>query len=229
MAGFFTNYWELFDTKWLSLLLKHDIPFIHLRGAVSIAKKKNWDIPKLNEVLTEFAVTIRESNLVGIGVGVHMEAWQEVPKELRDRLGDAQIFCCSRIVRRIIDRLETVGLLQEKVTIIFDQDFGFARRRLRLFEELKKRYQPIRERIVQVSFADSRTFYPLQAADMLAWETRRELINRSGGHESTKRWKELMAALPSGQIDFAVGEFWTKEWFDQELPKLLGDDWQGVA
>jgi hypothetical protein len=29
-----------------------------------------------------------------------------------------------------------------------------------------------------------------------------------------------MTVLPSGQIEFGAGEFWTKEWFDQELPKL---------
>jgi hypothetical protein len=29
-----------------------------------------------------------------------------------------------------------------------------------------------------------------------------------------------MTILPSGQIEFAIGEFWTQEWFSQELPKL---------
>jgi hypothetical protein len=56
-----------------------------------------------------------------------------------------------------MDRLDTIGLRHERVTLIFDQDFEFVRRRLRLFEELKKRYQPIRERVAQVSFADSRS------------------------------------------------------------------------
>ena len=225
MAGFMTNYWELFDTRWLSLLLKYDLPYIHLREIVGMAKERGWDIPKMHSVLGEFSTVIRESNLVGIGIGVHMEAWREVSMSLRESLGDAQVFCCSRVVRRIMDRLETVGLRGERLTIIFDQDFAFARPRLRLFEELKKRYQPIRERVAQVSFADSRTFYALQAADMLAWETRRELVNQSGGKESTKRWKELTAALPSGQVEFAVGEFWTKQWFDRELPKVIAS-WQ---
>jgi hypothetical protein len=228
LAGFFTNYWELFDTKWLNLLLKYDLPYIHLRDAISVGKKKGWDVQRLNGVLSEFASAIRESNLVGVGVGVHMDAWREVPKSLRNRFGDAQIFCCSRVIRRIMDRLETVGLNQEKITIVFDQDFEFARRRLRLFEELRKQYEPIRERVVQVSFADSRTFYPLQAADMLAWETRRQLVNAAGGKQSTVRWRELTAAMPSGQIEFAVGEFWTRGWFDREMPKLIGPDWRNL-
>jgi hypothetical protein len=192
----------------------------------ALQRKKGWDIPKLNSVFTEFSTVIRISNLIGVGVGVNMEAWRALPKSTRQLIGDAQIFCCSRVVRRIMDRLETVGLRHEKLTIIFDQDFAFAPKRLKLFAELKKYYEPIRTRVAQVSFADMRTFYPLQAADMLAWETRRELVNRSGGRESNARWKELMTALPSGQIEFAAGEFWTKEWFDQELPKLGLIDWR---
>jgi hypothetical protein len=205
------------------------MPYVHLKEAVGVAKKNGWDIPKLNSVLTEFAAAIRISNLIGIGVGVHMEAWRAIPKSMRNLIGDAHIFCCSRMVRRIMDRLETVGLNQEKLTIVFDQDFASAPKRLKLFAQLKQCYEPIRTRIAQVSFADMRTFYPLQAADMLAWETRRELINRSGGRESSTRWNELMTALPSGQIEFAVGEFWTKDWFDQELPKMAeraGIDWR---
>jgi hypothetical protein len=111
MAGFFTNNWEPFDVNWLSLLLKHDLPYIHLKESVGEAKKKGWDIAKLNSVLTEFSSVIRQSNLVGIGIGVHMPAWREIPKSLRDRYGDAQIFCCSRVIRRIMDRLETVGMV----------------------------------------------------------------------------------------------------------------------
>ena len=125
-------------------------------------------------------------------------------------------------MRRLIDRLETVGLQQEGISVVFDRDFEFARPRLKLFEKLAKFYAEIHAKVAQISFADSRRFCPLQAADLLAWETRRELINRSGGHESNPRWGDLLAALPSGQIEFAVGEYWTKEWFDQEIPRLQG-------
>jgi hypothetical protein len=40
MAGFFTNIWERFDELWLSLLLKYDMPHVHLKEAIGVAKKK---------------------------------------------------------------------------------------------------------------------------------------------------------------------------------------------
>jgi hypothetical protein len=76
MAGLMTNYWEMFDVRWQQLLLKYEIPAIHIKEAVSMAKNKGWDIPRLRAVLREFSATVRESNLVGIGVGVHIKIFQ---------------------------------------------------------------------------------------------------------------------------------------------------------
>ena len=216
-----TNWWEFFDTKWLSLLLKYDIPFIHLKDAISIARKKGWDIPKLNDVLAEFAAAIRESNLVGIGVGVHMEAWREVPKELRDRLGDAQIFCCSRVVRRILDRLETVGLRQEKITIIFDQDFEFARRRLRLFEELKKRFEPIRERVVQYRSPIAGRFIRFRRPTCSHGKRAGSLLIVPEAENRRSDGRSLWLCCLPVRSSSRSASFWTKEWFDQEIPKVI--------
>ena len=71
-----------------------------------------------------------------------------------------------------------------------------------------------------MSFADSEHFYPLQAADLLAWETRRELAHRIEGERGTARWAELMTALPYGELDYAAGEYWNKEWIDRDLPNI---------
>jgi hypothetical protein len=192
-----------------------------MREILGIAKKKGWDIARLNDVLSEFISAARDTHIVGFGIGVDMEAWRMIDPALRKRLGDVQLFCCSRIIRRIMDRLEMLGLQGEEISITFDRDFEFARRRLRLFEEICKAFPHINAHVSQISFANSRQCYPLQAADLLSWETRRELISKSGGRESNPRWRELMTALPSGQIEFGAGEFWTKEWLDQELPKLF--------
>src|SRR6516162_11000659 len=36
----------------------------------------------------------------------------------------------------------------------------------------------------------------------------------------------LKAAVPSDQIEFGAGEFWTKIWFDENLPQVRGC-WNG--
>jgi hypothetical protein len=67
---------------------------------------------------------------------------------------------------------------------------------------------------------DAEHFYPLQAADLLAWETRRRLSEVIEGAGGTARWAELMTALPYGELEYAAGEYWNKEWIDRDLPKI---------
>jgi hypothetical protein len=212
--------WNRFYQAWRHLLLRHGLPHIHMKDILGIAQAKGWDIPKLNEVLREFIAAIKDAQLIGFGVAVDANEWRALSKERRKRFGDAQEFCCSRILRRIVDRLNEAGFPEEQISITFDRDWEFARRRLTLIEEISKRAPQIRRNLAQLSFADSEHFYPLQAADLLAWETRRELAHRIEGERGTARWAELMTALPYGELDYAAGEYWNKEWIDRDLPNI---------
>lgn len=212
--------WGGFYQAWRHLLIRHGIPQVHMREILGLARNKGWDTAKLNDVLREFIGVIKEAKLIGFGVAVDAAEWRGLSKERRRMLGDAQEFCCSRILRRIMDRLNEAGFLNEPLSVTFDQDFEFARRRLTLIDETRKRVPQIRRHLVQLSFANSQHFYPLQAADLLAWETRRHLANMIDGESGTARWKELMTALPYGELDYAAGEYWNKEWITSELPKI---------
>jgi Protein of unknown function (DUF3800) len=211
--------WGRFQNVWGHLLVKYGLPGVHMKEILGIARQKGWDVPKLNEVLQEFIVAIRAAPaLIGFGIAVDADEWRNLSPERRRLFGDAQEFACTRIVRRIRDRLNEAGLHREQMAMFFDQDFEFARRRLTLFEHITKRSRDLRESLTVLSFADARHYYPLQAADLLAWETRRHLINLVGGQRDTTRWTDLMAALPSGVFDYA-GEFWDKALIESELPK----------
>jgi hypothetical protein len=212
--------WNRLYQSWRHLLLKHELPHVHMKDILKIARAKGWDIPKLNDVLREFIIAIKEANLIGLGVAVDANEWRKLPKERRQQFGDAQEFCCSRILRRVVDRCIAAGFPDEPLSITFDRDWEFARRRLGLIEEISKRAPHIRQNLAQLSFADAEHFYPLQAADLLAWETRRRLAEIIEGASGTARWAELMTALPYGELEYAAGEYWNKEWIDRDLPKI---------
>jgi hypothetical protein len=220
MAGYMAGDWDRLNRAWRSLLLKHGLSHIHMKEMIGVAQKRDWPDGHLTDVLREFIMAIKESILVGFGVAVDLDAFRKVPDHIRKRLGDAQIFCCSRILRRIMDRLNEAGMGEEPISIAFDQDFGFARSRLRMIAELRKRDPQLRAVLAQVSFADSEHFYPLQAADVLAWETRRHIAHMAGEARPSGRWDDLTVPLPYDELDYAAGEYWTQEWFDQEIPKL---------
>jgi hypothetical protein len=212
--------WGRFQSVWGHLLVKYGLPDLHMKAVLKIAKERGRDIPRLNEILREFVLAIRTApGLIGFGVAVDADEWRKQSPQRKHLFGDAQEFCCSRIVRRIRDRLSSAGLAHEQMAMFFDQDFEYARRRLTLFEDISKRSSDLRESLVVLSFADARHYYPLQAADLLAWEKRRRLINLIGGKRDTARWDDLMAALPSGEFDYQ-GEYWDKTLIDSELPKV---------
>jgi hypothetical protein len=44
---------------------------------------------------------------------------------------------------------------------------------------------------------------------VLAWETRKELAQKAGGHKSTRRWQQVFAQMPDYDLDY-MGEFYDK-------------------
>ena len=120
----------------------------------------------------------------------------------------------------MMDHMNHANMGNEPLSVTFDQDFEFARRRLPMFIELRKRDPRLRANLAQVSFASSKHFTPLQAADMLAWETRRQVAHLVGEARPSGQWNDLMNPLPYGESAFAVGEHWTQEWFDEQIPKI---------
>jgi hypothetical protein len=212
--------WARFQNVWGHLLVKYGLPDVHMKAILKIAKQRGWDIPKLNAVLQEFVLAIRAApGLIGFGIAVDAYEWRKQTPERKHLFGDAQEFCCSRIVRRIRDRLNSAGLSRDHMQMVFDQDFEYAKRRLALFEHLTKRAKDLRESLLILSFANARHYYPLQAADLLAWETRRHLVNMVGGTPDTARWNDLMLALPTNEFDYE-GEFWDKALIEAEIPKV---------
>jgi hypothetical protein len=131
--------WNRFYQSWRHLLLRHGLPRIHMKEILNAGRGKGWDIPTLNAVLREFVIAIKESQLIGFGVAVDATEWRRLSKDRRKAFGDAQEFCVSRVLRRIMDRCTESGFPDEPLSITFDRDWEFARRRLTLIEELSKR------------------------------------------------------------------------------------------
>lgn len=208
LAGYIAHesYWWDFVRDWKHLLLRHGIEAVHMKEIAGIAQKKGWTGIQRNDILSEFVQVIKKNRLIGFGVGVDAACWRKLEPKRRKAFGNAQEFCFQRIVRCVVDRMDEAKE-QESVALIFDRDMEFSRPRLGLFEHLLKGDRRVGARIASIAFADSKRFVQLQAADLLAWETRKELINRAGKSESTPRYNDLMQSLPYIDPDY-TGEFW---------------------
>jgi hypothetical protein len=209
--------WNKFSEEWANLLRFHDIPYVHMKEAMALSgpyEKKGWDTAKRNSVLAEFALIIRKTIWAGFGVAVDAKYFRQMPSEARKKMGDAQIFCFQRMIHLVIQKLREVGY-EPRISMVFDDSEEYSTRCYRVWSRLRVLRPEIRDRIPAITFADDRVFNPLQAADMLAWESNKSLRLRAANEEQRPQLRALMTDTdPSYGLDY-VGEVWGAKSLDK--------------
>jgi len=220
-------YWETFGQTWRHQLFKHGISWLHMKDFMQDQdeyKKLGWDWPKKKEVLDNFVAVIRGSQLIGVGVGVDAAAWKKIPKEVTKIQGDAQQFCFLRIMKMIVDRVKAT-LPRDFVSVHFDCDIAFTPARFHRFLGVREHDEDAKAYLKSFSVSDAKIFLPLQAADLLAWESRKELIRKIGGFESRPEFQRLFEIIPGFPADY-IGEFWNEEEIENRILKKIKDGGQ---
>jgi hypothetical protein len=205
------------NQKWGQLMMKHGVG-IHMRELVGLRKPyEGWDIPKRDAVLAEFIDVIRDVRMTGVGVVVEVAAFRQLKKDHPEfDLHTVQEFSLERVLRRTVDRLDEIGL-GEPVALVFDTDPEFSKRRIDLFHGVLEHDK--RARLASMTFARAEVYPGLQCADILAWETRKQQIQKAGGYKSTARWAALFAEMPDYELDY-MGELWDEEELEKIVPQL---------
>jgi hypothetical protein len=224
LAGYLGHdqHWWGFAQHWRHLLMRHGVREVHMKEWEATRRKNHWAKPYSNRILGEFIEAIKGAQLIGFGVAVDADAWRKLPQEHRRRFGDAQEFCFSRIMRCVIDRIDIAGE-REPLEIVFDQDFEYSSRRLNILKHLYKQDPRLAARISSIAFSDSRAHSQLQAADILAWETRRHLVNRVGNTPQTDEWHDLFEPLMGHEMEYAAGEYWDANEISEKLDGMLAE------
>jgi hypothetical protein len=104
--------------------------------------------------------------------------------------------------------------------LVFDRDPEFSSNRINLFNHSIQRDSRARRLLASIMFADPNVYPGLQCADLLAWETRKDLMQKAGGFKPTKRWRELFTKMPDYTLDY-MGEFYNAGEFDRFLPQII--------
>ncbi len=164
--------WEKFALEWNALLEKHNISDFHMAQL-----KGKCDF------LPEFVDLIKRNILCGVGAAINTSVYRSMPQPFRNKAGHPHFLAFSTVVRLAIDRVEAyaqhVGLGNSVfLSLIFDQDEQLSQECFKLLNKLKKIDERVRRRVTGLCFCSRRQLPPLQAADMIAYETRREVDRR---------------------------------------------------
>lgn len=214
-----TNIWSGFHELWSNYLLTYGLDELHMKEMMcSESRMKpfcDWDWQKKKAVLEDFSAAIKISRIVGFGVAVDAEAWRELPKELTKVEGTAQEFCFMRLIKMILDRIRK-SAPNEKLSIMFDCDEGFTPARFKRYLAIRKRRQDDAKYLISFGVGEPQAYFPLQAADFLAWESRTQLLRQIKGLDSRPEFQHMMMVLPGFFPDY-TGEFWDREQIEKVI------------
>jgi hypothetical protein len=175
----------------------------------------NWDWNKKKSVLEDFSAAIKMSQLAGFGVALDAEAWRRLPKEFIKANGTAQEFCFIRILRMVVERMKR-SCPDERISILFDCDRTFAPSRFQRYIQVREKVADAARFLNAFTVGEPKVFQPLQAADLLAWETRKDLLRQIEGLDSRPEFQHMMKNLPGFFPDYTA-ELWTAELLEREF------------
>ncbi len=112
---------------------------IHLKGQYA-----KWDHDKRESVPREFIQVIKHFTLFPFGIALNVEAWRNLPQEVRHRYGKAQHFCFLNLIARVGALLHSVKR-NDFIHIVTDTDPYFAKPRFDLFSWVKSHDPKMRQ------------------------------------------------------------------------------------
>jgi hypothetical protein len=216
--------WNGFHEIWKNRLMMHNMEWLHMKDFMCEDSKEyrylnlKWEQKK--PILEGFSAAIKMSQLIGFGVALDAEAWRELPKETVNEHVSAQDFCFMRLLRLIVNRMK-VSAPNDYVSIMFDCDRNYTPARFQQYIRVREKVPDAAKFLTAFTIGEPRTFLPLQAADLLAWETRRDLIRKSQGFVSRPELQHMLMALPGFFPDY-TGEHWSKEELQKNLSRGNG-------
>ncbi len=203
MAGYIGDEdgWNAFTERWGKLLRKYGITAVHMKDMIALQDeygKLGWDHDYRDKVvLPEFIEVIKDHLAVGLGIAVDLKHLRQMPPESQKAIGDPYYLCFMRMIRLVIDTARKAGV-EFPMALIFDDSEEYSIKCYRLLSRLRQENAEVKSLIGSISFADDAIYYPLQAADVLAYESLKELKQKAGGYDSRKHFNNLVTRTEMG-------------------------------
>lgn len=172
MAGWIGDeeQWAKFDKEWRALLDKEGLTWFHMTECEAADGEFDmWPRPRRDALIHDLRQVILNNNLHGLGVVIARNDWNRlVTGKIRDILGDGNDVCFVHAID-LATRWVRVRTNHYEMAFVFDIGVESNEKHL-IIQTFDENYNDIPE-IQSITFARVKQFSPLQAADMLAWES----------------------------------------------------------
>jgi hypothetical protein len=171
--------WRKFCREWDEARLSEGFDFFHMAEFVAPREQGHkpwcdWDNSKKDRVYERLARIINENKRIGVGVAIPKKLYDSVPQRIRDHYGNEHYTFAVRMCIMQIAEWRAKSAISLPMQYIFDWEKPGTPKH----QEISSLMTNVHEKLMPYfgldtggySFQTKRTFEPLQAADILAWQ-----------------------------------------------------------
>lgn len=229
LGGYFggVRRWKEFERRWQPILKKYGVKEFHAKrfwaktpAGERVDEYKGWSDEKADAFLKELLAAIAKSTIYPCVFGVVNEEWQKIELSWRRLFTGAWNSYPSGAPNRSIFLAFIVCIFRISfyckpgitVNLVFDQDRRNEDWAHICLAGLKSNIPELAKQVGELSFADSERAYPLQAADLVAYEANLYARTADGNPNAPMRPSYRAALVRARSMeDFML---WDKERFE---------------
>jgi hypothetical protein len=192
VAGYLSTdeQWTKFSSEWLAILDRYKIDCFHMTDFENRRKQfKILSEADRQRLLDRLIAFIKIRQRIGIGVTFGMADYNEIVQEFSDLpIKKPYAFCAIQCMVLIKNWL-VKHKLKNNINYIYEEGAQHAGQILSAYEGWMKQAEfGAALRLGSLAFGSKRDRLPLQAADILAYETWKEVSNTLAGRPRKTRW-----------------------------------------
>jgi hypothetical protein len=209
--------WEKFIPRWCKRVLSEGVERFHMTRCNSGHEEfHGWPDGRRNALIADLIALICEFELTGFGAGILLEDYRGVKQA--NPAAKANIWLNNPYFITFNWCIQEMCLAHrgEQIAILNDRHEGVEFRLGEYFNQISDEPAVVySKQLSSLTFGNSKDQIPLQAADLVAWEVRRELLRRKIGSLLTER-EPFVALLPKLNPNIGI--------FDKRTLEHLFDD-----
>jgi len=198
--------WHRVGMEWRNSLLRFQVPYVHMapmmfpdrsRDQAWKAIKTRWGASyetKRDMLIHDLGMILRSAQVVAIGAIVDVAHFRQLPdSEFKRVVQDDPLFLAfHQVVMRGIEKTEVVDKCSA-IGLVIDDDRESSLSCYNMLHRLKQTFPKVRERISIISFANDVRYPGIQAADMLAYESRKLMVEmkQNPSVKPSELWENL--------------------------------------
>jgi Protein of unknown function (DUF3800) len=146
---------------------------------------EGWTRPERDAFVIDLLPVLPRYSLVGCAIGIHMQSFNDAMKshpELKEMFGTPYTACFQWVVQTVVNMLDAYG--SDQRIGFFHECNDYTQEAVMAFEWVRK-HRLRGRKAISLSFGGKEDYVPLQAADVLAYESNHLLRDPSATSRGT--------------------------------------------